>query len=46
MSLIHTCSLNAVNPFDYLTALEKHSADIREYPEKWLPWNYEQNLTE
>ena len=46
MSLIHTCSLNGVNPFDYLTALEKHSADLREHPEKWLPWNYEQNLTE
>jgi hypothetical protein len=46
MSLIHTCSVNDVNPFDYLTALEKHSADLREHPEKWLPWNYKQNLTE
>jgi len=44
MSLIHTCGLNGVNPFDYLTALEKYSADLREHPEKWLPWNYEQNL--
>jgi transposase len=41
MSLIHTCILNGVNPFDYLTALEKNPADLREDPEKWLPWNYE-----
>lgn len=46
MSLIHTCTLNAVNPFDYLTELEKHSADLRRHPGKWLPWNYEQNLNE
>jgi len=44
MSLIHTCSLNDVNPFDYLTALEKYSTQLREHPEKWMPWNYEQNI--
>lgn len=44
MSIIHTCMLNGVNPFDYLTELEKHPAHLRENPEKWLPWNYEQNL--
>ena len=44
MSIIHTCILNGVNPFDYLTELEKHPAHLRENPEKWLPWNYEQNL--
>jgi hypothetical protein len=40
MSLIHTCNLAGVNPFDYLTVLQKHSADLAEHPEKWLPWNY------
>ena len=40
MSLIHTCNLAEVNPFDYLTALQKHSADLAQHPEKWLPWNY------
>ena len=25
MSLIHTCELNRVNPFDYLMALEQHA---------------------
>ena len=40
MSLIHTCNLAGVNPFDYLTELQKHSADLADHPEKWLPWNY------
>jgi transposase len=40
MSLIHTCNLADVNPFDYLTVLQKHSADLAQHPEKWLPWNY------
>ncbi|MCP3679833.1 MAG: IS66 family transposase, partial [Gammaproteobacteria bacterium] len=29
MSLIHTCNLNKVNPFDYLTELQKHSSYVR-----------------
>ena len=40
MSLIHTCNLAGVNPFDYLTVLQKHCADLAQHPEKWLPWNY------
>lgn len=40
MSLIHTCNLADVNPFDYMTVLQKHSSELSEYPEKWLPWNY------
>src|ERR1035438_1211607 len=27
MSLIHTCELNGVNPFDYLTELQRHTAE-------------------
>jgi transposase len=27
MSLIHTCELNDVNPFDYLTELQRHTED-------------------
>jgi hypothetical protein len=44
ISLIHTCSLNGVNPFEYLNALQEHSAELRKEPQKWLPWNYRQNL--
>jgi transposase len=44
MSLIHTCNLNHVNPFDYLTALQKHAPDLGDHPEKWMPWNYTSQL--
>jgi hypothetical protein len=42
MSLIHTCQLNGVNPFDYLTALQNHAGEVAKDPARWLPWNYEQ----
>ena len=44
MSLIHTCRLNRVNPFAYLTALQKHAGRVRAEPAKWLPWNYQAQL--
>lgn len=44
MSLIHTCGLTGANPFDYLTALQKHSAALSQNPEQWLPWNYRETL--
>jgi hypothetical protein len=40
MSLIYTCQLNDVNPFDYLTELQQHAEQVAAYPEQWLPWNY------
>jgi hypothetical protein len=40
MSLIYTCRLNRVNPFHYLTTLQKHSSELFKNPRKWLPWNY------
>ncbi len=45
MSLIHTCTLNRVNPFHYLTILQKHSSELFKDPQRWLPWNYQQALT-
>ena len=44
MSLIHTCQLNDVNPFDYLTELQRHAADLAARPENWMPWNYRDEL--
>ena len=44
MSLIHTCRLNDVNPFDYLTALQKNKESVHVSPASWLPWNYHQQL--
>jgi hypothetical protein len=44
MSLIYTCELNAVNPFDYLTELQRHGDQVAAHPELWLPWNYRVTL--
>lgn len=41
MSLIHTAELNGVHPFDYLVALQRYSAQVKEKPSEWMPWNYE-----
>ena len=42
MSLIHTCELNGVNPFDYLTQLQKHVEAAALCPADWMPWNYQE----
>ena len=44
MSLIHTCELNRVNPFDYLTDLQRHAGALASDPAAWLPWNYREQL--
>ena len=40
MSLIHSCQLCGANPFDYLTELQKHAAELTSDPATWMPWNY------
>ena len=40
LSLIHTCQLNGVNSFDYLTALQRNAVQVASEPGRWLPWNY------
>jgi len=44
MSLIHTADLAAVNAFDYLTALQRHAAELTQTPAAWMPWNYRETL--
>jgi len=44
MSLIHTCELNHVNPFDYLTELQRHAGKLKQTPSEWMPWNYRETL--
>jgi transposase len=44
MSIIHTCELNEVNPFDYLTRLQKHIDTATVSPAVWMPWNYRHRL--
>ncbi len=44
MSLIHTCQLAGVSPFDYLTELQIHAAELSRHPPQWMPWNYHNAL--
>jgi hypothetical protein len=44
MSLIHTCELCEVSPFDYLTELQRHADALSTNPEQWMPWNYRATL--
>jgi len=45
MALIHTCELCGANPFEYLTELQRHAAELATNPGKWLPWTYRETLT-
>lgn len=44
MSLIYTCRLAKINPFDYLTALQKYSHYLLPNPQAWMPWNYQDTI--
>ena len=45
MSLIHTCELCGVSPFDYLTNIHRNANQAAATPDRWLPWNYQANAT-
>ncbi|MEP7365729.1 MAG: IS66 family transposase [Acidobacteriota bacterium] len=44
MSLIHTCELCGANPFDYLSALQRHTGRLSANPAAWMPWNYRERV--
>lgn len=44
MSLIHTSESCGGNPFDYLTELQRHAAELAHHPAQWMPWNYRATL--
>ena len=44
MSLIHTCEVKGVNPFDYLTELQRHAGELQQNPSEWMPGNYGDTL--
>ena len=46
MRVIHTCEVCGGNPFDYLTELQRHAAEIKQNPSAWMPWNYRATLNE
>lgn len=43
-SLIHTAELHGENPFEYLTAVLRHSTAVALQPGDWLPWTYRATL--
>jgi len=46
MSLIHTCELNKINSFKYLTEIQKHAEAVALSPADWLPWNHQETLSQ
>ena len=44
MSLIYTCELNGVNPFDYLNLAQEYAAELAACPSDWLPWTYQETM--
>lgn len=38
MSVIETCVFNKINPYSYLLTIQKHSDQVMNEPESWLPW--------
>ena len=46
MSLIHTCELNDINALDYLNQLQLHAFEVMERPDRWMPWNYQDNVAD
>jgi hypothetical protein len=45
MSLINTCQICRVNPFEYLQALQAHVKKVEATAALWMPWNYREQLT-
>ncbi|MEO8185278.1 MAG: IS66 family transposase [Deltaproteobacteria bacterium] len=44
MTLIYTAELHGENPFEYLTALLRHDAEVQGTPAAWLPWTFRATL--
>ncbi len=40
MSIIHTCELNNVNPFEYLVTVMENPSAAAKSPNYWMPWNF------
>jgi transposase len=46
LSIIETCTLNNVNSWDYLLAVQKYKDSAARKPFLWLPWNYQEQIQE
>ena len=43
MSMIATCAQSGVNAFEYFNLLQRDNQKVIANPEKYLPWNYQEN---
>jgi transposase len=46
ISIIITCMVNHINAVDYITQLQLHEQAVWGNPEAWMPWQYQQTLSE
>jgi transposase len=44
MSIIESCVLNHINPYNYLLAIQQYSDQVLKDAQSWLPWNYEETF--
>jgi hypothetical protein len=44
MSLVQTAKEAEINPREYLLALHQNKDLVKISPEKWFPWNFQQNF--
>jgi transposase len=44
MAIIHTCELNRIEAFEYLTVLQGHLDAVKAAPAAWLPWTYRDTI--
>lgn len=43
-SIIQTCKLNNVSAYEYLVAIIENQRQVRKNPDKWLPWNFSEQV--
>lgn len=46
VSIIVTCMINGVDAIDYFTQLQIHEHAVWKNPAAWMPWQYQQTLSE
>lgn len=44
LSIIKTCELNSINPYEYLVTIQKNQKSVTCNPSSWMPWNYKAQL--
>jgi hypothetical protein len=44
LSLIATAAQANINVFEYLIVLQRHVQEVKQNPQQWLPWNYQNTL--